>query len=245
MNSLTYFDIDYAKLSESLSSKTMEKINHVVESIINAEKNISKINESDIDGKAILEYEGMTGTKTRHFYNNICSALNTRYLEIGTWNGSSSISAVYKNNLDGVFIDNWSQFDGDSQIFVNSMEKFKTKESTYKLIEGDCWKVDRSTLGVFNVYLYDGGHEIQEHYDALCHFYDNLADEFIFLVDDFNWLGVREGTYKAIKDLNLDVLFKHEILLKPEDLEGMPNHIGKKTWWNGISIFVLRKHISI
>jgi hypothetical protein len=205
-----------------MNSLTTDKVNHVLLSIRDAERNISKINESEIDGKLILEYAEMTGTKTRHFYNNICSYPKARYLEIGTWNGSSSISAAYKNNIDAVFIDNWSQFEGNSQIFVDSMERFKTKDTTYKLVEGDCWKVDKSTLGIFNIYLYDGGHEIQEHYDALAHFYDNLADEFIFLVDDFNWLGVREGTYRAIKDLKLDVLFKYEILLKPEDLEGMP-----------------------
>ena len=44
---------------------------------------------------------------------------NVRYLEIGTWYGSSSISAIYKNNINATFIDNWSQFGGDSNIFNN------------------------------------------------------------------------------------------------------------------------------
>ena len=31
----------------------------------------------------ILNMDGMSGKKTRHFYNNICSMKDTRYLEIG------------------------------------------------------------------------------------------------------------------------------------------------------------------
>ena len=40
--------------------------------------------ESNITPK-ILNMDGMSGKKTRHFYNNICSMKDARYLEIGTW----------------------------------------------------------------------------------------------------------------------------------------------------------------
>jgi hypothetical protein len=41
--------------------------------------------------------------------------------------------------------------------------------------------------------------------------------------------------------LYIYILFRHEEFLSHEQLQGMPNHDGKKTWWNGIGIFILSK----
>lgn len=222
-------------------------INHIQKSILNARRNISKINSDTKDGKEILQYTGYTGTRTRHFYNNICSKENVRYLEIGTWNGSSSISAAYKNNITALFIDNWSQFDGNPDIFRNAMNKF-AEGSTWSLLESDCWSVDLEKLSAapFNVYLYDGPHEEADHYNALMYYYPVLDDTFVFIVDDWNWAAVRDGTMKAINELinqrKLIVLFRHEEFISEDDLIRMPNHNGKNTWWNGIGIFLLKKN---
>ena len=58
-------------------------IEHINTSLLKADNYTSKINDE------ILNIGGMTGKKTRHFYNNICSMDDARYLEIGTWKGSS------------------------------------------------------------------------------------------------------------------------------------------------------------
>jgi hypothetical protein len=107
----TYLEMIQNKKTLPFSEKTMSTIHHIVTSITNAENNVSKIDDKTTEGQEILTYEGYTGTKTRHLYNNICSDTHKvpiRYLEIGTWNGSSSISAVYKNNIEALFIDNLS-----------------------------------------------------------------------------------------------------------------------------------------
>jgi hypothetical protein len=70
----------------------------------NAENNISK-NTNDI-----INMEGMSGTKTRHFYNNLLNTEDSRYLEIGTWKSSSVCSAMCGNKAKVVCIDNWSEF---------------------------------------------------------------------------------------------------------------------------------------
>ena len=69
-------------------------INHVNLSVENSNNNISKLTSE------ILSMDGMTGIKTRHLYNNICSLDGANYLEIGTWMGSSFISAFYENNIN-------------------------------------------------------------------------------------------------------------------------------------------------
>ena len=68
-------------------------IEHVKQSIQNAELGISQLNSK------ILNLEGMSSDKVRHFLNNICSLEHGNYLEIGVWKGSTFISALYKNKL--------------------------------------------------------------------------------------------------------------------------------------------------
>lgn len=245
-----YYTVDTVKklyigeiCDDKLDNSTKNVLFHIVKSIEDAYNKKSKIDPLTTDGSNLLEHKGMTGTKTRHLYNNLCSMENVRYLEIGTWYGSSSISAIYKNNINATFIDNWSQFGGDSNIFNNIISKYTTHPATYRLIESDCWKIDTSTLGTFNVYLYDGGHTEEDHYKSLTYYIHNLTDLFIFLVDDYNWPEVRDGTLRAINDLKLEIIFRHELFVSPEDSEDMPDHYGKHTWWNGCGIFLLKKHL--
>ena len=216
-------------------------INHVQFSISQAEAKCSKLCDD------ILKYEGMTGTFTRHFYNNVCSMpvpTNPNYLEIGTWYGSSSISAMYKNTINGIFIDNWSQFEGNKSKFIDAAEIYKTS-STYKLIEADCFALSPDKVisndEKIHVYLYDGGHSYNDHYKAIKHFYSILDKHCIVMIDDWDWDVVRKGTMDAFRDLSAEFLWTKEIILPLSDLQGMPNHSGRYTWWNGIGIFILNK----
>jgi hypothetical protein len=98
----------------------MEYYKNIVETAFqNAENNISKITND------IINMEGMSGTKTRHFYNNLLNIEDARYLEIGTWKGSSVCSAMCKNKANVVCIDNWSEFGGHKAEFLVNFEKFK------------------------------------------------------------------------------------------------------------------------
>lgn len=231
---------------EPFDINIMALIHHICTSILDARNGISKIDKETEDGKELLEYEGYTGTRTRHFYNNICNSdklENIKYLEIGTWNGSSTISAIYNNKLTGLFIDNWSQFGGKPDIFKENLDKFGNDDSQYYLLEQNCWEVDLNELdiGPFNIYLFDGDHFELDHFLSLRYYYPVLEDVFIFMVDDWNWPNVRDGTMRAINELNLHVLFRHEEFVSEDELKNMPEHKGKQTWWNGIGIFLLSK----
>ena len=123
--------------------------NLVNTSFANAENNISKITED------ILNIPGMTGKKTRHFYNNLLNIADARYLEIGTWKGSSVCAAMCGNKAEVVCIDNWSQYGGPKEDFLLNFEKFKGKNNA-SFIEDDCYAIDVSKLQKFNIYMYDG-----------------------------------------------------------------------------------------
>ncbi len=200
----------------------------------NAENNISKITND------IINMEGMSGTKTRHFYNNLLDTEDARYLEIGTWKGSSVCSAMCGNKAKVICIDNWSEFGGPKSEFLVNFEKFKGEnEATF--IENDCYKVDVSTLPKFNIYMYDGNHTHDSHYKALLHYYPCLDELFIFIVDDWNWQDVRDGTINSIQQLNLNVLYEKEIRTTNNDTHPQWGSPEQKEWHNGIYVAILQK----
>ena len=200
-----------------------------------AENNTSKLPEE------ILNMYGMTGKYTRHFYNNLLDIDDARYLEIGTWKGSSVCSAMYGNKATVVCIDNFSEFENQRDEFLINFEKYKGQNNA-TFIEKDCFKIDVSTLPQFNIYMYDGNHSVESHYKALVHYYNCLDNTFIYIVDDWNWEDVRTGTFNAIKDLNLSILYEKEVRLT-SDNSHTPHPEASNTWWNGIYIAILRKNI--
>jgi hypothetical protein len=200
----------------------------------NAENNISKITDD------IINIDGMSGTKTRHFYNNLLNTEDARYLEIGTWKGSSVCSAMCNNTARVICIDNWSEFGGPKSEFLVNFENFKgNNDATF--IENDCFEVDVSTLPKINIYMYDANHESENHYKALSHYYSCLDDIFIFIVDDWNWLNVRNGTIDAIQKLNLTVLYENEIRTTNDDTHSIWGSPEQKAWHNGIYVAILQK----
>lgn len=183
--------------------------------------------------------DGMSGKKTRHFYNNLCSMDNTQYLEIGTWKGSSICSAMCNNNMRCVAVDNWAEFGGPKEEFLINFNKFKGRNDA-TFIEQNCWEVDISKIGKFNIYMYDGHHSEKSHYNALNYYLSCLENEFIYLVDDWNLYRIRDGTNKSIKDNNLQILYQKEIITSYKGNHARPNGINSD-WHNGIAIFVLKK----
>lgn len=215
----------------------MDLISVAENSFINAEKGKSKL------PLEVLALSGMTGAKTKHFYNNLLQlADDPRYLEIGTWRGSSTCAALYGNKAKITCIDNFSQFNREGDVkadFTANVAKYVGDE---KLVfyDEDCFKIDISKLGRYNIYLYDGGHTYEDQYNALTYYEPVLDDVFIYIADDWNLSRVRQGTVDAIANLRLKVLWSKEIVLTKND-KHTPKALAETGWWNGIGIFVLQK----
>ena len=132
-------------------SSFLELKKHIEVAFYNASNNESKITDE------ILNMSGFSGKKTRHFYNNLLNKDDARYLEIGTWKGSSVCSAMCGNKAKIICIDNWSEFGGPKDEFLTNFNTYKgVNEASF--IEQDCYKVDTSQLPKFNIYMYDGNH---------------------------------------------------------------------------------------
>jgi hypothetical protein len=217
--------------------KEMEELQaHIDLAFDHAEKGISKITEE------LMTMDGMSGVKTRHFYNNLLNRADSRYLEIGTWKGSSVCSAMCGNQASVVCIDNWSQFGGPKEEFLVNFKKYKG-ENYAMFIEKDCYQVDAECLPRFNIYMYDGEHSWDNHYNALCHYYRCMDDTFIFIVDDWNWSHIRDATMSSFRALNVDVLYHREIRTTNDNSDAVQGSPEQKAWHNGIYVAILRKRI--
>jgi len=193
----------------------------------NADLKISKITDE------IIKLDGMCGEKAKHYYNNLLDFEDqVRYLEIGSWKGSSICSAMYNNKYNNskfLCIDNWNVVGGKDE-FINNIQKYKgTNEINY--LDIDYLNNFPNIDSKFNIYVYDGDYMKDSNFKALVNYYNYLDDAFIYIKNDWNEKNVRDETEEAIKKLNLKIMYKKEII----EAKSIKN------WWNGICFFIFKK----
>jgi hypothetical protein len=184
---------------------------------------------------------GMSGKKYRYLINNLISFItDARYLEVGSWKGSTACAAMHGNKCKVTCIDNWSHHGTDNRDFFNNTKESLSNDIDFTVIEKDFREVDYTSLGKYNVYFFDGPHEEKDQYDGVALAQDALDHEYILIVDDYNFDRVRKGTQNAIKDLNLKVLAEVTVL---SSIDGdVPTvHHEKSEWHNGYYIAVIKK----
>lgn len=202
-----------------------------------------------------LSINGMSSDKVRHLLNNLCSRDNTRYLEVGSWRGSTLVSALFCNPATAVAVDNFSQFatphpkskewlfltdSGDrkkpihpkKELHENLVEFVKDKK--IEIIDGDCQdkKVLKkiSEFEKFNVYFYDGDHSYESQKKGILNYLPFLEKHAIVVVDDWNATDASNGTLDALKDAGKKLKYLKELKSKGNcDREG---------YWNGIGIII-------
>ena len=197
---------------------------------------------------------GMSGKKYRYFINNFVSLTdNPRYLEIGSWTGSTVCSALYGNTAKAVCIDNWITFPEEEQVrkffntenqkktFEINTKKIITEKIDFQFIESDFRKVNYKQLGKFNIYCYDALHDSKSQYDGITIAQPALDDIFILIIDDWNLEEVRKGTFNAFGDLGINVISKIDI--KTTQNNDMPKlfHSHYSDWHNGYFFAVCEK----
>nr|WP_294523615.1 hypothetical protein [uncultured Rhodopila sp.] len=193
----------------------------------------------------VLNLNGMSGSKYRNFINSLVKEIPMpRYLEVGSWAGSTLCSAIYGNDVDAVAIDNWSQFGGPSDQFFQNLARFKGS-ARVSFLERDFRGVDYGSLsrmyGDFDIYLFDGPHAFVDQYDGIVLAQPALAPVYVQIVDDWNFPFVRNGTLKAIEDSGLHVDFMAEIRTSLDDKHA-PQPTGRDSeWHNGYFIGVLSR----
>lgn len=176
----------------------MGKIELISEAIEKAERLESKL------GTHGFEIGGFTSPKIRHLLNNL-GAISTTYLEIGVLRGATFVSAMYGNNMKGLAVDNFSEFnDGTVRTeFLANISKMDNAD----FIEQDCYTIDYPK-DYFDFYNFDGGHSYEQQRDAITVLYPALKDEFILVIDDSDWEQVIAGTIDGLNQVKANILFE-------------------------------------
>ena len=192
--------------------------------------------------KDVLEIRGMSGKKYRHFINNLIESIdNPRYLEVGVYAGSTLCSAIFGNRVTATAIDNWTHTEQPIEGLFTNLARFKGPDARVSFLDRDFRQVDFATLGIHDVYLFDGPHSDTDQYDGVVIAQPALAQEYVLIVDDWNWKTVRNGTWRAIKDLGLrfDVIAE---IRTAADGENPPVAFQFSDWHNGYLIAAVSKN---
>lgn len=179
--------------------------------------------KSKLTPEYIKKLDGLSTPKVWHLLNNIVAQHET-YLEVGVFKGSTLMAALYGNNPYAVAVDDFSMAPETREEFFNN-----TKGLNYTFLEGDCFKLDLKKIEKpIQVYFYDGNHSPESQYNAIKYFLPAMADEFIYICDDYDRKKVSVYTHEVIRDLELEK-------------KGFWYLEGVNGWWNGIGIMKLKK----
>ncbi len=188
-----------------------------------------------------LQINGMSGIKYRHFINNFVRSLeDPRYLEIGTWKGSTLCSAIGGiPNVKALAVDNFGYGGATWDEVHYNVDQVKDASADILVLNQDFKDFDFTAHGKFNVYLYDGGHTQEEHYDAIVRAVPALEDTALIIIDDWNNHGntvshIKTGTYDGLRDAGLNVIYKFEV-------ETGVNPPYPSPWHNGYGVFLVEK----
>tara|TARA_B100000029_G_C17360963_1_gene882525 strand:- start:124 stop:888 length:765 start_codon:yes stop_codon:yes gene_type:complete len=176
-----------------------------------------KSGHSKLNTKA-KSMEGMIGPQARNLLNLLADFDGCRYMQIGTWKGACLYSALYENNIDyALACDNFSQYSADPNdlnksildfdSLLNLMQPDKEDETVeFEFYNGNCWGMPLGNIEKpINMYFYDGGHNVGDHFLSLYYYYPVLDNNFIFVCDDWKEEKVRAGTYSAIMQCKYSV----------------------------------------
>ena len=188
--------------------------------------------KSKITEEAMSQFEGLSSPRVRHLLNNLASQAKS-YLEVGVYLGGTLRAAMYGNSLYVAAVDNFSMDPG-------ARDKFKenTKGLEFDFFDEDSFSMDITKIKKpIEVLFFDGNHSVESQYKAVHYYLPILADEYVFVVDDWDMNKVRVGTHTALRDYKLKVLEKHEL----KGASGASLEARQASWWGGLGCFKIKK----
>ncbi|HZR95312.1 MAG TPA: class I SAM-dependent methyltransferase [Gaiellaceae bacterium] len=153
-----------------------------------------------------------------------CLAPGEHYVEIGTYHGTSLISAMQGNDGQFVAIDNWSLGDGSNQQLVSNLDRYGLRAT---IVDGDAFETLRRGIpSPVGVYYYDNGHAYEQQLDGLRLVEPYLASPALVIVDDSDW----ERVERAVDDYVAAQPRATEIFRADGKERGHPE------WWEGMRV---------
>ena len=153
--------------------------------------------------KILLNIESMSTYAIGHIINQICKNLkkDELYVNIGVWKGFTLISGMINTICNVHGVDNFSEFGGPKDIFLDTFNKIKINDrhKFYELDYKVYFKNFEKKNSSINFYFYDGEHSYKNQYDNLEISNNFFVKDTIVLVDDINFEEVEQGTEDFIR----------------------------------------------
>ena len=174
---------------------------------------------------SLSKVEGMSTAANCFLINEVCKSLSKDelYLNIGVWNGLTYFAGLINTNCRAIGVDNFSQFGGPKENFLNHYNKYKRKDSEF--FDIDYVEYFKTHKVKIDFYFYDGHHSYDNQYKAIIEAAPFLEKGSLVLIDDTNGEAPKNATLNALKDLKLD----YDIWV-----DFTTAHNCHPTYWNGL-----------
>ena len=236
------WDCNYCEnvITSHMKKQNMEQhpfVDMILESINASACGVSNFDESTFD------ISGLSSNRVRHLLNSLCSNEGIKYLEIGSYLGSTFCAAIEGNELEAYAVDNWATdnlqpAENETEIEIASYQDFRENAKRYKgdskvrIINADCKNLVPEDLNSkVNLVFYDGDHSYDGQLESLQTIKDLVEDTFILILDDANFAGVVESAEQFVRQNNFSILFEQKLLNAIES---------DRMWWNGLHILLLQ-----
>jgi predicted O-methyltransferase YrrM len=153
-----------------------------------------------------------------------CLDEGEHYVEVGTFRGTSLVSAALGNGGPFVALDNWSMGDGSREQLEANLERHGV---TATILDGDAFETLRRGIpSPVGAYYYDNGHEYEQQLDGMRLAERYLASPALVIVDDSDW----ERVARAVDDY---VAAQRRIT---QILRFDGKDLGHPEWWEGMRV---------
>jgi hypothetical protein len=152
---------------------------------------------------------------------------DTAFVNIGVWHGYTFLCGLVDNSdKKCIGVDNFSEFDGPREAFLERFEIYKDKNHLFYDMDYLEYfsKVHNNPIGF---YIYDGNHSKENQFKGLAVAEPFFAKDCLILIDDINWSEVRDGTDEFIRQSR----HTYEVIAEERTV-----HNYHPTYWNGITL---------
>jgi len=152
----------------------------------------------------VLAVDGLSSATNRRILNRtVATVPQARILEVGSYKGSTAVAMCHGNDVECIhLVDNHSEFGDTRQELASTCHRFGLPATIHDRDWFAPLPPDVFGGTLFNVYLYDGPHDEEQHAIELAIAWPHLADEFLYVVDDYSWDRVHRGCDAGLLSLD-------------------------------------------
>lgn len=189
--------------------------------------------------RSLVDVPGMSSPRVCRLLNLLVSRMDhgEHYLEIGTWQGRTLLSAAM-HNRDRLCVacDKFRVFGRYTgfgfrarRALGRNLRRYAADRAAIHFYDmpSSRFFARRRFDGTVGVFFYDGDHTYRGTRDSIAAGARWLSDRAALIVDDWNVPRIRQATFDGLQDASIRILWHRA-------LDG--DHT-ENTWWNGLGVF--------